>query len=279
MPARFSHFGPEPVKIHGKTVERPTVASGFRRNPPLQLLEPFLEEAALAGVLELAALEQAAEHDLARKMVRNVKRIVERHPLTGKLVPTRPDQWAADQFTVNRPLTQRDPSLLARGILANVTGSRADVVICDDVEVPNTCATAPRREELRSRLQEISYVLVPDGLQLYVGTPHSYDSIYAEESGEEEEQPFLSGFQRLCIPLLDARGASRWPERFTPEGIAEIRRRSGPAKFESQMLLQPRSVEDIRLDRQPDADLAAARAALTVVENIYALSNRPIASR
>ncbi len=40
-----------------------------------------------------------------------------------------------------------------------------------------------------------------------------------------------------------------------------------------------RFLEDIRLDRQPDADLAAARAALTVVENIYALSNRPIASR
>ena len=87
----------------------------------------------------------------------------------------------SDQFTVRRRLTRRDPSLLARGIGANITGSRADVVICDDVEVPNTCATALRREELRSRLHEISYVLVPGGLQLYVGTPHSYDSIYAEE--------------------------------------------------------------------------------------------------
>jgi predicted dehydrogenase len=40
-----------------------------------------------------------------------------------------------------------------------------------------------------------------------------------------------------------------------------------------------RFLEDIRLGRQPDADLAAARAALAVVETIYALSNRPIASR
>jgi hypothetical protein len=191
----------------------------------------------------------AAEHDLARKMVRNVKRIIERHPLTRGLIPKRAEQWASDQFTVHRRLTRRDPSLLARGIGANITGSRADVVICDDVEVPNTCATAPRREELRSRLHEISYVLVPDGLQLYVGTPHSYDSIYAEESNKDgEKPPFLEGFKRLCIPLVDSGGASRWPERFTAEGIAEIRRRSGPAKFESQMLLRPRSVDDIRLD-------------------------------
>jgi hypothetical protein len=198
---------------------------------------------------ELRILVLAAEHDLARKMVRNVQRIIERHPLTRHLVPRRAEQWAADQFTVRRRLTRRDPSLLARGIGANITGSRADIVICDDVEVPNTCATVPRREELRSRLHEISYVLVPGGLQLYVGTPHSYDSIYVDERSEVgDSPPFLAGFQRLCIPLLDGRGESRWPERFAAEEIAEIRRRSGPAKFESQMLLRPRSIEDIRLD-------------------------------
>jgi hypothetical protein len=204
----------------------------------------------LANDPDLRILVLAAEHDLARKMVRNVKRIVERHPLTRHLVPPRADQWAADQFTVRRPLTQRDPSLLARGILSNVTGSRADVVICDDVEVPNTCNTPGKREELRERLAEISYVLVPGGLQLYVGTPHSYYSIYAEETREErgEARPFLDGFSRLCIPLLDRRGQSRWPERFSPEKIEEIRRQTGPAKFESQMMLQPRSIEDMRLD-------------------------------
>ncbi len=199
---------------------------------------------------DLRILVLAAEHDLARKMVRNVKRIIERHPLTGGLVPRRGDQWTADQFTVRRALTQRDPSLLARGISANITGSRADVVICDDVEVPNTCATPNRRAELRERLREINYVLVPGGLQLYIGTPHSYYSIYVERARIEvgEPAPFLSGYHRLCIPLLDARAESRWPERFPPDQIEAIRRQSGPAKFESQMMLQPRSVEEVRLD-------------------------------
>ena len=204
----------------------------------------------LAQDPDLRILVLAAEHDLARKMVRNVKRIIERHPLTSDLMPSRADQWAADQFTVRRPLTQRDPSLLARGITANVTGSRADVVICDDVEVPNTCDTPGKREQLRERLAEISYVLVPGGLQLYVGTPHSYYSIYAEDTREEsgEARPFLGGFVRLCIPILDSQGRSRWPERFSAEKIEEIRRHTGPAKFDSQMMLQPRSIEEVRLD-------------------------------
>lgn len=199
---------------------------------------------------DLRILVLAAEHDLARKMVRNVKRIIERHPLTRTLVPQRADHWAADQFTVRRRLTQRDPSLLARGIAANITGSRADVVICDDVEVPNTCATPSRRAELRQRLHEVEYILVPGGTQLYVGTPHSYHSIYVDQAREEvgELAPFLAGFQRLCIPVLDPSGRSRWPERFSSDQLEEIRRQTGPAKFESQMLLRPRSIDEVRLD-------------------------------
>ena len=201
---------------------------------------------------DLRILVLAADLALARKMVRNVKRVIERHPLTRMLKPARADQWASEQFTVNRQAELRDPSMLARGIGANVTGSRADVVICDDVEVPNTCDTAPKRADLRGRLAEIEYVLVPGGLQLYVGTPHTYDTIYAAAPRitSDDGKPFLDGFGRLEVPLLDPTGRSRWPERFPASRIAAIRERSGPNKFKSQMLLQPVNIEDSRLDPQ-----------------------------
>jgi len=199
---------------------------------------------------DLRIMVLAADLALARKMVRNVKRIIERHPLTQGLKPQRADQWASDQFTVNRTAELRDPSMLARGIGANLTGSRADVVICDDVEVPNTCDTAPKRADLRARLAEIEYVLVPGGLQIYVGTPHAYDTIYAADAraGTEEGKPFLAGFQRLEMPLLAPDGRSRWPERFPAARIDAIRERSGPNKFKSQMLLEPVNILDSRLD-------------------------------
>ncbi|QDO99645.1 hypothetical protein FNB15_05565 [Ferrovibrio terrae] len=198
----------------------------------------------------LRILVLAAEQTLARKMVRNVKRIIERHPLTRGLMPPSRDQWASDQFTVNRSVEWRDPSMLARGLNGNITGCRADIVLCDDVEVPATSDTPQKREDLRARLAEIDYVLVPDGTQLYAGTPHTYYSIYALAPRREigEQAPFLAGFHRLELPVLDERDDSRWPERFPRERLDSIRRRTGAARFAAQMLLQPVSTEDARLD-------------------------------
>lgn len=192
----------------------------------------------------------AADLMLSRKMVRNVKRIIERHPLTQHLKPARLDQWGADRFTVERTLELRDPSMLAKGISANITGSRADVIICDDVEVPNTCDTAEKRSILRERLAEIEFILVPGGTQLYVGTPHSWYTIYADEPRTEigEDQAFLDRFLRLKIPLLDAQGKSAWPDRFKEEMITRMRQASGPNRFNSQMMLEPVNIAEGRLD-------------------------------
>jgi hypothetical protein len=198
----------------------------------------------------LRILVLAAEQGLAVKMVRNVKRIVEKHPFLAHLIPAQRDQWSSDRFTVARRRELRDPSVLARGVTGNVTGARADVVICDDVEVPNTCETAEKRAELRRRLMEIDYVLVPGGVQLYVGTPHTYYTIYAETARREaaEERPFLDGFARLEVPVLDTEGRPAWPQKFPLSRVEAIRRRSGPNKFASQMMLTPVAISEGRLD-------------------------------
>jgi predicted phage terminase large subunit-like protein len=192
----------------------------------------------------------AGDFALAKKMVRNVRRLIERHPLTTGLKPTRADLWAADQFTIPRRLELRDPSMLAKGVSANITGLRADAIVFDDVEVPNTTDTAAKRESLRERLREAEYLLSPDGLKLYIGTPHCYYSIYSKEPRIELGEPraFLDGFHRLELPILNELGESAWPERFSQERIQDILAATGPAKFQSQMLLRARPPADCRLD-------------------------------
>lgn len=187
----------------------------------------------------LRILVLAADSNLAGKMVRNTKRIIERHPLTLHLRPEKADQWASDRFTVRRAMEWRDPSMLAFGIGANITGSRADVIICDDVEVPNTCDTAEKRADLREKLAELSFVLVPGGTQMFVGTPHNFETIYAP--------PFMDGYQDLRVPLLKD-GKCAWPERFTPADIARLQKSGGPRRFAAQMMLQPQPVTDSRLN-------------------------------
>jgi hypothetical protein len=198
---------------------------------------------------EKRILVVSAEQALACKMTRNVRQIMQSCDETRPLCTRRSGEWAADRFTVERRGVYRDPSLLARGITSNLTGSRADIVICDDVEVPTTADSCLKRGELRTMLAETGVILVPGGTLLYVGTPHSYYSIYAARPRAEmgEERPFLSGYDRLSIPVLRG-GESVWPERFSVEHTERSRQEIGPLMFRSQMMLQPVDPRQVRLD-------------------------------
>lgn len=192
----------------------------------------------------------AADYDLAKKMVRNVKKIIEHHPLTKSLKPRKIEQWASDQFTIIRDKELRDPSMLAKGLGGNITGLRADLIICDDVEVPKNCDSIVKRKDMREKLSELDYILTPNGMQLYIGTPHSFYTIYKNEMNEDstENKPFLLGFEKLEIPILNSKGKSNWPKRFSEEKIASIRQRSGEGKFLSQMMLKPVNIADSMLN-------------------------------
>ena len=192
---------------------------------------------------ELRILTLSADHGLAKKMVHHIKQIIEHHPLTRHLIPNNLDEWASDRFTVRRRGGFRDPSVLARGLSANMTGCRADVILCDDVEVPRTCNTAGKRSDLRQKLSELDYILTPRGMTLYVGTPHTFDTIY-----RTDPDGFLAGWKTLKIPLIKSDGSSAWPERFSIQRIEALRRRSGANKFAGQMMLEPVPVTESRLD-------------------------------
>ena len=199
---------------------------------------------------DLRILVLSAESILAHKMVRNIKKVIEKHPMAISLLPQNPDEWASDSFTINRSRISRDPSVLGRGIFANITGVRADIIICDDVEVPNTCDTAQKREDLRTRLNENEFILTPDGTILYIGTPHTYFSIYAKKLRTEigEDRIFLKNYKRLSIPVLNNLGTSNWPERYSLKKIEDLKLSSGPMKFSSQMMLEPVNITQSHLD-------------------------------
>ncbi len=209
---------------------------------------------------DMRILVLSAERSLSSRMSRNIRTIIEKHPLTAPLIPNRSELWASDKFTVNRRASWRDPSVWAAGLYGNITGARADLIICDDVEVPNTCETAEARARLRARLSETEFILNPGGTMLYIGTPHCYETIYADGSGNDAPV-FLQDYARLSVPILTEDGESAWPERFPRAQIALQKKQVGPLKFAAQMMLQPVNIAESRLDpgllRRYDAPLAA----------------------
>lgn len=73
------------------------------------------------------------------------------------------------------------PSLRAVGITGQLTGSRADCIIADDVEIPQNSETPKMREKLEEATKEFSAILTPkpDSKIIFLGTPQSQESIYA----------------------------------------------------------------------------------------------------
>ena len=120
----------------------------------------------------------SAESGLASRMVSHIRHILENHPWCEHLVPQNKKEWASARITVNRPIGIREPSVVCQGLHGNITGLRADLIICDDVEVPNTSNTPQKREQMRERLRELDFILSPNGAMIYIGTPHTHDTIY-----------------------------------------------------------------------------------------------------
>ena len=121
----------------------------------------------------------SAETGLATRMVSHIRHILENHPWCTDMIPSNKKEWASGRITINRPVGIREPSVICQGIHGNITGLRADLIICDDVEVPNTSNTAQKRENLREGLRELDFILSPHGgAMIYIGTPHTHDTIY-----------------------------------------------------------------------------------------------------
>jgi hypothetical protein len=122
-------------------------------------------------------LHQGDQDGTAYKTSRDTKRVISKHPMTRHLADLRGE---SSFWWVPGADDERNPSMQAAGIMSNITSSRADEVQNDDVEVPRNIRTPEARETLRYRLGEQTHILVPGGTKLYIGTPHTHDSLYDE---------------------------------------------------------------------------------------------------
>lgn len=137
-------------------------------------------------------LHQSESDGTAYKTSRDTQNVIRNHPLTRGMLPDK--QGTIEQWWVDGVSDFRNASMYARGILSNVTSARADECQNDDVEVPKNITTPEAREKLRYRLEEQTHILVPGGRKLFIGTPHTHDSIYDELEN--------MGADCLTIPLF-----------------------------------------------------------------------------
>ena len=164
-------------------------------------------------------------------------------------------RWSRISFDVNCTPHQA-PSVKSVGITGQLTGSRADLMILDDIEVPGNSMTEMMREKLLQLCTEAESILTPkrDSRIMYLGTPQTTFTIY-RKLAERNYRPFvwpsryprkdkLSQYENLLAPQIVEdidMGAEEWkptdPDRFTSDDLLEREAAMGRSNFMLQFQL------------------------------------------
>jgi hypothetical protein len=108
------------------------------------------------------------------------KQLINGMPLLQHLRSLPGQRDAADAFDVGPAEPDKNPSVKSVGITGQLTGSRADIIIPDDIEIPKNSQTFLLRERLGELVKEFDAILKP-GLNsrvIYLGTPQVEDTLY-----------------------------------------------------------------------------------------------------
>ena len=164
-------------------------------------------------------------------------------------------RWSRISFDINCSPHQA-PSVKSVGIGGQLTGSRADLMILDDVEVPNNSLTEMMREKLLQLCTEAESILTPktDSRILYLGTPQTTFTIY-RTLAERNYRPFvwparyptkekIEQYEGLLatqiVEDLEAGalpGSPTDPDRFSDEDLLEREASMGRSNFALQFQL------------------------------------------
>jgi hypothetical protein len=183
-------------------------------------------------------------------------RLIHELPILAHLRPNDRQRYSKISFDVGPAPASHAPSVKSLGITSQLTGSRADIIVADDVEVVSNSATQGMRDKLGEQVKEFDAILKPDNDSkvLFLGTPQSEDTIYNKlsERGylkriwpsqyiteKVNELSYDGGVSGVCVD--DTReGESTEPLRFSDIDLAEREASYGRTGFAMQFMLDTR---------------------------------------
>jgi hypothetical protein len=184
-----------------------------------------------------------------------VKRLLKELPEAQHLAPGPEDRDSNIMFDVRGCAPSDSPSVKSVGITGQITGSRADFIIADDVEIPKNSFTAVMRERLAELVKEFDSVIKPlDHTRIiYLGTPQTEMTLYnllVSERGYSlrvwpaEVPKNVTAYRGHLAPLVHeliaqglAVGQAVDPERFSTNYIRKKKLSLGASTYQMQFML------------------------------------------
>ncbi|WCE31251.1 phage terminase large subunit [Vibrio sp. SCSIO 43137] len=203
----------------------------------------------------------SASKERADSFSQFTKRLLHDMPVLQHLAPNGTGRDRNDVFDVAIAVNDHSPSLKSVGINGQLTGSRADIIIADDVEVLNNSATQDARDKLGELVKEFDAILKPLDTSriVYLGTPQTEMTVYNNlaERGyliriwpaifptEQQQAAYVFNGRSRLAPLILSRveldekliGHTTDPKRFSDADLTERRISYGKAGFALQFML------------------------------------------
>ena len=226
----------------------------------------------------------SASKERADNMSIFLQKLIIETPWLSHLQPKSDDsRWSRISFDVNCSPHQA-PSVKSVGITGQLTGSRADLMILDDIEVPGNSMTELMREKLLQLCTEAESILTPkdDSRIMYLGTPQTTFTVY-RKLAERAYRPFvwparypkdITSYEGLIAPQLQEdidngaeSGQPTDPDRFDNEDLQQRESAMGRSNFMLQFQL------DTTLSDSEKFPLKMSDLVITSVNNTTAPDN------
>ncbi len=216
---------------------------------------------------ELKVLVVSASKNRSDDFSTFTQRLINDMPVLHHLKPREEQRASKISFDVGPAGPSHSPSVKSVGITGQLAGSRADIIVADDIEIPNNSATQMMRDKLGESVKEFDAILKPDGRIIYLGTPQTEMSLYEElpnrgyeariwparYPSESVRGRYSGRLAPKVADLLDRdeeglTGQPTDPKRFTDEDLLERELSYGRSGFSLQFMLDT-SLSDA--DRYP----------------------------
>ena len=180
-------------------------------------------------------------------------RLINEIDVLAHLRPSESQRQSKVSFDVRPARASHAPSVKSLGITGQLTGSRSDLVIADDVETSHNSATMGMRDKLSTQVKEFESIIKPQGRIIFLGTPQTEMSLYNElpKRGYKlkvwtARYPSLKQLRSMSKTLastitktwhIDKVGFPTDPNRFDFEDLREREASYGKSGFNLQFMI------------------------------------------
>jgi len=201
---------------------------------------------------QVKILVVSASKERADNFTTFTQRLIRDMPVLQHLTPGPNQRNSKVSFDVRGARGDHAPSVKSVGITGMLSGSRADIIIADDVEIPNNSLTQTLRDRLAEAVKEFDAIIKPGGRIIFLGTPQTEMSLYnvlpkrgykvkiypARYPQPEHAHPEMANLlAEAMVSTPEIAGHPTDPDRFSDLDLLEREASYGRSGFALQFML------------------------------------------